>query len=101
MDKLIGERLGATFDKHTHDSSDPALPETTRVSVVVPLYNKAEHIFRCIHSIEAQSFTNFEAIIVDDGSSDDGVSRISGVLRNDSRFRLISQANAGPGAARN
>ncbi len=70
-----------------------------RVSVIVPLYNSAPHIRRCLDSIAAQSFPDFEAIVVDDGSTDGGA---DAVLRYpDPRFRLIRQANAGPGAARN
>src|SRR5271157_160700 len=70
-----------------------------RVSVVVPLYDKAEWIVRCLDSIAGQTFSGFEAIVVDDGSTDGG----GAIVRRyrDSRFRLIQQANAGPGAARN
>ena len=54
---------------------------------------------RALDSIAAQTFTYFEAIVVDDGSTDGG----AGIVANypDARFRLIPQANAGPGAARN
>jgi hypothetical protein len=70
-----------------------------RVSVVVPLYNKVSHVTRCLNSIACQTFTDFEVIIVDDGSTDGSAE----ILKNfeDRRFRLISQPNAGPGAARN
>lgn len=72
-----------------------------RVSVIVPLYNKGPYILRSLHSIAAQSLGDFEAIIVDDGSRDDGPEKAEQFLREDSRFRMIRQANAGPGAARN
>jgi glycosyltransferase involved in cell wall biosynthesis len=70
-----------------------------RVSVIVPLYNKAPYIQRCVESILKQTFADFELIVVDDGSTDHG----DEVVRRmeDSRIRLISQTNAGPGAARN
>ncbi len=70
---------------------------SVRVSVVVPLYNKSAWIDRCLDSIERQSFGDFEVIVVDDGSTDDGARKVE----NRSGIRLIRQANAGPGAARN
>lgn len=70
-----------------------------RVSVVVPLYNKVRYIERCLRSICAQTHRCFEAIVVNDGSTDDGARIVEGYA--DSRVRLVSQSNAGPGAARN
>ncbi len=70
-----------------------------RVSVVVPLYNKAPYLRRCLESIVAQTFVDFETIVVDDGSTDGGVDIAAHFA--DPRFRLIRQVNAGPGAARN
>lgn len=72
-----------------------------RVSVIVPLYNKGAYVLRSLRSIAAQTFTDFEAIVVDDGSSDDGPALTAEFAGTDRRFRLIRQANAGPGAARN
>jgi glycosyltransferase involved in cell wall biosynthesis len=70
-----------------------------RVSIIVPLYNKAPYILRTLESIAAQSITDFEVIVVDDGSTDGSAE----LVRNfpDARFRLVRQSNAGPGAARN
>ena len=70
-----------------------------RVSVVIPLYNKARHVRRALDSIAAQSFRDFEVIVVDDGSTDDGAAVVKAYA--DERVRLVSQSNAGPGAARN
>lgn len=72
---------------------------STLVSAVLPLYNKAPFITRALHSIAAQTYRNFEAIIVDDGSAD-GSGDIAASYP-DPRFRVIHQPNAGPGAARN
>jgi glycosyltransferase involved in cell wall biosynthesis len=69
------------------------------VSVIVPLYNKAAHIDRCLDAILGQSFADFELIVVNDGSTDGSEQAVK--RRSDPRVRLISQANAGPGAARN
>ncbi len=71
-----------------------------RHSVIVPLYNKAPYIARAIRSVLAQDFEDYELIIVDDGSTDDGA-RIVREQFEDPRIRLISQRNAGVGAARN
>ena len=54
---------------------------------------------RALESISAQTFEDFEVIVVDDGSTDNGAAIVADYP--DSRFRLVSQANAGPGAARN
>ena len=70
-----------------------------KVSVIIPLYNKAPYVRRALDSIAAQTFTGFEVIVVDDGSTDDGAAIVENY--SDARFRLIRQPNAGPGAARN
>ena len=70
-----------------------------KVSIVVPLYNKAPYVRRALDSIAAQTFSDFEVIVVDDGSTDDGASIVANY--GDSRVRLVRQPNVGPGAARN
>jgi glycosyltransferase involved in cell wall biosynthesis len=74
---------------------------SVRVSVIVPLYNKAPYIHRCLRSILAQTFCGFEVIVVDDGSTDEGPDIVAEYGRTEPRLRLIRQDNAGPGAARN
>lgn len=71
-----------------------------KISVIIPLYNKARHIQRSIDSVLSQSFTDFELIVIDDGSTDASAELVRGHY-TDKRLRVVSQANAGPGAARN
>lgn len=68
-------------------------------SVVIPLYNKENYIFRAVESVLSQSFTDFELIIVDDGSVDNSLDVVRSV--SDSRIRIIKQANQGVSSARN
>ena len=81
--------------------ADCPLPSenTLRVSVIIPLYNKAPYIRRALDSVAAQTFRDFELIVVDDGSTDGGEQSVTDF--GDARVRLIRQPNAGPGAARN
>ena len=70
-----------------------------RVSVVVPVYNKERYLRRVVDSVLAQTFTDFELVVVDDGSTDGSLE----VARSyaDPRVRVVAQANGGEGAARN
>ena len=70
-----------------------------RVSVIIPLYNKAPYVGRALESVAAQTLADFEVIVVDDGSTDGGADVVARF--GDPRVRLITQANAGPGSARN
>ncbi|UCD49462.1 MAG: glycosyltransferase family 2 protein [Phycisphaerales bacterium] len=69
------------------------------VSVIIPLYNKGPYIRRTLESVLAQTWQDFEIVVVDDGSTDDGPAIVRAYP--DPRVRLIQQANQGPGAARN
>lgn len=69
------------------------------ISVVIPLYNKENYIYRTITSVLNQSVLPAEIIVVDDGSTDCSANEVAKI--NNSRVRLVRQKNAGEGAARN
>lgn len=69
-------------------------------SVVISLYNKAHTIERTLQSVLKQTFTNFEVIIVNDGSTDNGVEIIQ-KYTSDFRIHIVNQENQGVSAARN
>ena len=70
-----------------------------RYSIIIPTYNRADSISHTLESCFAQTFEDFEVVVVDDGSKDNTVE----VLRSieDPRLVVLTQANAGPAAARN
>lgn len=69
------------------------------ISVVIPLFNKATSISSTLECVLNQTFTDWEVVVVDDGSTDDSANIVSSM--GDSRIRLIRQPNAGVSAARN
>jgi glycosyltransferase involved in cell wall biosynthesis len=75
--------------------------EAGLVSVVIPCYNQAHFLGEAIESVLAQGYTNFEVIVVDDGSTDDTEVVASRYAAKDLRVRLIGQHNTGLAGARN
>jgi cellulose synthase/poly-beta-1,6-N-acetylglucosamine synthase-like glycosyltransferase len=71
------------------------------ISVIVPIYNVAAHVAGCIDSLKAQRLTDFEVLLVDDGSTDDSRAVALAACDGDARFRLIEQENQGLSGARN
>lgn len=71
------------------------------ISVIVPVYNVAGHLAACLNSLLGQSLSDFELIVVDDGSTDDSRAIAEQTLGADPRARLIPQANQGLSGARN
>lgn len=74
-----------------------------RFSVIVPLYNKEEYVRKTLESMCAQTYRDFELVIVNDGSTDDSLYVVNDFVRKvcDVRCTVYSQANAGVAAARN
>lgn len=70
------------------------------ISVTVPVYNTSKYLRQCLDSLKAQTLKDIEFILVDDGSTDDSGNICDEYVENDSRFKVIHQANGGLSAAR-
>lgn len=72
-----------------------------KASVVVPVYNVKEYLIKCVNSILAQTESDFELLLIDDGSTDDSGKLCDTLAESDNRIRVIHQENRGLGGARN
>ncbi|MBT2366922.1 CDP-glycerol glycerophosphotransferase family protein [Streptomyces sp. ISL-10] len=72
-----------------------------RLSVVVPVHNVEDYLEECLRSLAEQSLRDIEVVMVDDGSTDGSGDIARRFVADDQRFTLVSQENAGLGAARN
>lgn len=71
------------------------------ISVIVPVYNVEKYLSRCIDSILSQTFTDFELLLIDDGSKDHSGSICDEYAKTDSRIRVFHKENGGVSSARN
>lgn len=78
-----------------HNTNNPT------VSVIVPVFNCEEFIYKCLKSIVDQTYKNLDIIAVNDGSTDNSLNTITEIANKDHRIRVIDQQNAGVCAARN
>lgn len=74
---------------------------TSRIAVIVPCYNQGKYLSDALDSLLAQTFVDWECIVVDDGSTDNSAAVAKTYVAKDSRIRYVYQKNAGPSAARN
>ena len=72
-----------------------------KVSIIVPCYNQANYLPETLDSVLAQTYANWECVIVNDGSPDNTDEVVQHYLVQDNRFKCIKQPNKGPAAARN
>ena len=72
-----------------------------RFSVIIPLYNKAPYVHKAVQSVLSQTFSDYEVIIVDDGSKDNSAEIVLQVIEGHENCRLLKQENAGVSMARN
>jgi len=71
------------------------------ISIIVPIYNTEKYLGQCLDSIINQSYTNFEVLLVNDGSTDSSGIICQEYVENDSRFRYFEKDNGGVASARN
>jgi len=77
------------------------MAQRANISVVIPSYNSEKYIGQTLQSICDQTVSDWECVVVDDGSTDATPQIIRDMARKDDRIRLIEQRNGGPAAARN
>ena len=74
------------------------------VSIIIPIYNRADLIIQTLESISNQTHENFECLIIDDGSEDDTENVVKGFVESDTRFQFFKRPSnkvKGPNACRN
>ena len=77
------------------------MPPPPTVSAILPVYNGAKYLRESVKSILQQTFTDFELIAVDDGSTDNSLRILNDLARSDNRMRIISRPNTGVSGAAN
>lgn len=73
----------------------------SKVSIIIPVYNSEKYLRKCLDSIVTQTYTNFEAVLVDDGSTDNSGKICDEYAAKDKRFRVFHKPNGGVSSARN
>lgn len=74
--------------------------ERPAISIVIPVFNAEDTLDECIESLRAQTFGDWEAVCVNDGSGDGSLKKLQRFAEEDARIRVFTQENAGPSAAR-
>lgn len=77
------------------------MDNTSLISVIVPVYNTAPYLKRCLDSLTSNTYKNLEIICVNDGSPDNSLEILEQLAAADGRIKIINKRNGGPSAARN
>ena len=85
----------------THEKNNSRAPRRDLVSIIVPSHNYESFIGETLENIRAQTYDNWECIVVDDGSTDGTSETVAEFARKDPRFRYLYQKTSGPAIARN
>lgn len=76
-------------------------PQTIKISIIVPVYNTEKYLHKCVDSILAQTFPDFEILLVNDGSTDSSRQICESYANKDSRIKVFNKENEGVSSARN
>ena len=71
------------------------------ISVIIPIYNVEKYLRRCLDSVKNQTFPDWEAICVNDGSPDNSAEILEEYAKKDARFKIVNKENGGLSDARN
>ena len=74
---------------------------TCKLSIIIPIYNAENYISNCLKSIFAQSFSDYEVVLVNDGSKDKSLDMCKKIAYDDRRVTVIDKENGGASSARN
>ena len=100
--KLSVDKMSENLaENHSCSSVQSVGEKTPKVSVIVPVYKVEKYLPECIDSILAQTFTDFELILVDDGSPDNSGKICDDYAARDFRIRVFHKENGGVSSARN
>ncbi len=109
--KLIAKAHSASFARYYTPSEHytksathaftPTYPMSPLISVIVPVFDVAPYLERCLDSILTQTYSNLEIILIDDGSTDGSEKLCDDFAQRDPRIKVIHQANRGLSGARN
>lgn len=80
---------------------DESVTENALISVIIPIYNRADVLHRSVESILKQSYQNFELLLIDDGSTDNSYALCLDYTKIDPRIRVYHKENGGVSSARN
>ena len=75
--------------------------EQQKVSIIVPIYNGAKVLRRCVDSIVKQNYENWELLLINDGSKDESIQICTEYAKKDNRIKVIDKENEGVSATRN
>ena len=73
----------------------------TAISIIIPVYNAEKYLPKCLDALAKQTFKDIEILCIDDGSKDKSLRILNQYASQDSRIKVLTQANSGPAAARN
>ena len=96
--KPVTYKLGTNSKEIIIASHDANVP---KVSVIIPLYNAEKYIENCLQSVLNQTLHELEIIVINDGSTDSSVDKVTAFCKSEKRITLLSQSNQGSGRARN